>query len=130
MSAGGPQPVSCSKVVGAGGAVRRRRGHPAHIEGLIRLVSVRIVRLSELILRIGASTFNDRFGGKPTDLRILIMLGAYQPISMNEVSRRTRFHLIRERRQQNARAVFGRPIDGGWSDNDQIAAWTQRRRRQ
>ena len=26
---------------------------------------------------------------KPTDLRILVMLGAYQPISVNEVSRRT-----------------------------------------
>jgi DNA-binding MarR family transcriptional regulator len=61
----------------------------SHIDALIRLVSVRIVRLSELILRIGTLTFKDRFGVKPTDLRILVMLGAYQPISVNEVSRRT-----------------------------------------
>ena len=68
---------------------RRRRKHAPHIDALIRLVSVRIVRLSELILRIGTIAFKDRFGVKPTDLRILVMLGAYQPISVNEVSRRT-----------------------------------------
>lgn len=68
---------------------RRRREPAPHIDALIRLVSVRIVRLAELILRIGTLTFKDRFGVKPTDLRILVMLGAYQPISVNEVSRRT-----------------------------------------
>jgi len=68
---------------------RRRRDTAPHIDTLIRLVSVRIVRLSELILRIGTITFKGRFGVKPTDLRILVILGAYQPISVNEVSRRT-----------------------------------------
>lgn len=67
----------------------RPREHAPHIDALIRLVSVRIVRLAELILRIGNRTFKSRFGVKPTDLRILVMLGAYQPISVNEVSRRT-----------------------------------------
>lgn len=67
----------------------RRREHAPHIDALIRLVSVRVVRLAELILRIGTLTFRDRFGVKSTDLRILVMLGAYQPISVNEVSRRT-----------------------------------------
>jgi DNA-binding MarR family transcriptional regulator len=70
-------------------AERRHREHEPHIATLIRLVSVRIVRLSELILRIGSLTFKTRFGLKNTDLRILVMLGAYQPISVNEVSRRT-----------------------------------------
>ncbi len=70
------------------GARRHHEPEP-HIDALIRLVSVRIVRLAELILRIGALTFKDRFGLKNTDLRILVMLGAYQPISVNEVSRRT-----------------------------------------
>lgn len=68
---------------------RHPKEHAPHIDTLIRLVSVRIVRLSELILRIGTLTFKERFGVKPTDLRILVMLGAYQPISVNEVSRRT-----------------------------------------
>ena len=68
---------------------KSRREHAPHIDALIRLVSVRIVRLSELILLIGTRTFKERFGVKPTDLRILVMLGAYQPISVNEVSRRT-----------------------------------------
>lgn len=67
----------------------RRHEHAPHIDALIRLVSVRIVRLAELILRIGGLTFTERFRVKPTDLRILVMLGAYQPISVNEVSRRT-----------------------------------------
>lgn len=89
MSVGGPQPIPHPKVLEAGRRVRRRREHAPHIDALIRLVSVRIVRLSELILRIGKLTFKDRFGVKPTDLRILVMLGAYQPISVNEVSRRT-----------------------------------------
>ena len=69
--------------------MRRHSDPEPHIDALIRLVSVRIVRLSELILRIGILAFKDRFGVKPTDLRILVMLGAYQPISVNEVSRRT-----------------------------------------
>jgi DNA-binding MarR family transcriptional regulator len=89
MSAGGPQPVPHSKALDAGRRVPRRREHAPHIDALIQLVSVRIVRLSEMILRIGTLTFKKRFGVKPTDLRILVMLGAYQPISVNEVSRRT-----------------------------------------
>jgi DNA-binding MarR family transcriptional regulator len=70
-------------------ATRHHREPEPHIDALIRLVSVRIVRIAELILRIGTLTFKERFGVKPTDLRILVMLGAYQPISVNEVSRRT-----------------------------------------
>lgn len=69
--------------------IRHNREPEPHIDALIRLVSVRIVRIAELILRIGTLTFKERFGVKPTDLRILVMLGAYQPISVNEVSRRT-----------------------------------------
>jgi DNA-binding MarR family transcriptional regulator len=69
--------------------VRHYREPEPHIDTLIRLVSVRVVRIAELILRIGTLTFKERFGVKPTDLRILVMLGAFQPISVNEVSRRT-----------------------------------------
>jgi DNA-binding MarR family transcriptional regulator len=89
MGVGEPQRVPYRKTIEAARNVRRRREHAPHIDTLIRLVSVRIVRLSELILRIGILAFKDRFGVKPTDLRILVMLGAYQPISVNEVSRRT-----------------------------------------
>ena len=67
----------------------RRREYAPHIDALIRLVSVRIVRLAELISRMAILTFEDRFGVKNTDLRILVMLAAHQPISVNEVSRRT-----------------------------------------
>jgi DNA-binding MarR family transcriptional regulator len=96
MSTGSPQSVPYPKLMetvrsGRPDPVspRHRQQHAPHIDALIRLVSVRIVRLSELILRIGTFTFKNRFGVKPTDLRILVMLGAYQPISVNEVSRRT-----------------------------------------
>ncbi len=96
MSVGETQAVAHPKPAKAGRSeradralARHRRDHAPHIEALIRLVSVRIVRLSELILRVGVLAFQDRFGVKPTDLRILVMLGAYQPISVNEVSRRT-----------------------------------------
>jgi len=74
---------------GNSAGAKRRREHEPHIDALIRLVTVRIVRLAELILRTGSLTFKDRFGVKNTDLRILVMLGAHQPISVNEVSRRT-----------------------------------------
>jgi DNA-binding MarR family transcriptional regulator len=67
----------------------RQHDHAPHIDALIRLVSVRIVRLAEMILRLGTTPIMNQFGVKPTDLRILIMLGAYQPISVNEVSRGT-----------------------------------------
>jgi len=89
MSVGGPQPVLYPKTFEVGRRVRRGREHAPHIDALIRLVSVRIVRLAEMILRMGTSPITNRFGVKPTDLRILVILGAYQPISVNEVSRRT-----------------------------------------
>lgn len=84
------RPLLQDRVLGVESAMaKHRREHASHIDALIRLVSVRLVRLSELILRIGTLAFRDRFGVKSTDLRILVMLGAYQPISVNEVSRRT-----------------------------------------
>jgi DNA-binding MarR family transcriptional regulator len=69
-------------------AAHRREREP-HIETLIQLVSVRVVRLSDLLMRIGKITFEGRFGIKLTELRILIILGAFQSISVNEISRRT-----------------------------------------
>lgn len=89
MNGASAQSKTRAKAFDVGGRARDRRKHAPHIDALIGLVSVRIVRLSELILRIGVLAFKDRFGVKPTDLRILVMLGAYQPISVNEVSRRT-----------------------------------------
>jgi len=96
MGVGEPQSMPRANNRGAGRrertqplGARRRREHAPHIDALNRLVSVRIVRIADLILRIGTLPFRERFGLKPTDLRILIMLGAYQPISVNEVSRRT-----------------------------------------
>jgi len=89
MNGAVPQPVTRSNTFESSRRATGRQKHPPHIDTLIRLISVRVVRLSELILRIGILAFKDRFGVKPTDLRILVMLGAYQPISVNEVSRRT-----------------------------------------
>lgn len=96
MGVDGAQPLVSRKVPEAGRIQKAGRGktahgreHAPHIDALIRLVSVRVVRVADLILRIGKVTFGERFGVKPTDLRILIILGAHQPISVNEISRRT-----------------------------------------
>jgi len=96
MSADGAQSLMKSKglnAVESRSTSRRKaeshREHPPHIEALIRLISVRVVRLSDLLLRIGKSTFESRFGVKLTELRILIILGAFRSISVNEISRRT-----------------------------------------
>jgi DNA-binding MarR family transcriptional regulator len=93
MNVGEPQAMAHPEVLKAGRGRRTesrlRHERAPHIDALIELVSVRIVRLSELIVRLGVLAFHDRFGVRPTDLRILVMLGAYQPISVNEVSRRT-----------------------------------------
>lgn len=66
-----------------------RHDRAAHIDTLIQLVSVRVVRLADLLLRIGKITFEGGFGVKLTELRILIILGAFHSISVNEISRRT-----------------------------------------
>jgi DNA-binding MarR family transcriptional regulator len=96
MTAGELQPAPYPEIVEPARSARReavrtreRREHAPHVDTLIRLVSVRVVRIADLILRIGTLAFRDRFGVRPTDLRILIILGAFQPISVNEVSRRT-----------------------------------------
>lgn len=81
------EPLGSRKMGQAKAAHRRERA--AHIETLIQLVSVRVVRLSDLLMRIGKITFEGRFGIKLTELRILIILGAFQSISVNEISRRT-----------------------------------------
>jgi DNA-binding MarR family transcriptional regulator len=80
-------PVATRQARAAKGEHHRQRA--PHIETLIQLVSVRVVRVADLILRIGKITFGKRFGVRTTDLRILIILGAHQPISVNEISRRT-----------------------------------------
>lgn len=96
MSAGGAQPLMNRKALKAVETrktgrpkAERSRAHTPHIDALIRLISVRIVRLADLLFRIGKVTFEGRFGVKLTELRILIILGASQPISVNEISRRT-----------------------------------------
>lgn len=95
MAADGAKPVMRRTEIESAGvrkASPAKSGHrerAPHIDTLIQLVSVRVVRVADLILRIGKITFGNRFGVKPTDLRILIILGAHQPISVNEVSRRT-----------------------------------------
>ena len=114
MSAGEPRAAYLKLLEGAHAGrtdpmgARHRREHAPHIDALIRLVSVRIVRLSELILRIGGLTLRDRFGVKPTDLRILVMLGAYQPISVNEVSRRT--HIDKAWISRSLRGLLNRKL--------------------
>jgi DNA-binding MarR family transcriptional regulator len=115
MSIGDPQTVPYPKLLETARSARtdvakprHRREHAPHIDTLIRLVSVRIVRLAETILRIGTLTFKGRFGVKPTDLRILVMLGAYQPISVNEVSRRT--HIDKAWISRSLRGLLGRKL--------------------
>ncbi len=95
MTADGAQPVirkngiAFARTRKANFEKSEHRERAPHIDTLIQLVSVRVVRVADLILRIGKITFGNLFGVKPTDLRILIILGAHQPISVNEVSRRT-----------------------------------------
>jgi DNA-binding MarR family transcriptional regulator len=94
MSVEGAHPLMSRKEPEALGSrntsqAAHRHAREPHIETLIQLVSVRVVRLSDLLMRIGKITFEGRFGIKLTELRILIILGAFQSISVNEISRRT-----------------------------------------
>jgi DNA-binding MarR family transcriptional regulator len=114
MSVDGAQPLMRSKVPDSAGS---RQTHPAkaehhgerapHIDALIRLVAVRVVRVADLILRIGTLTW-DRWGLKNTDLRILAMLGAYQPISVNEISRRA--HIDKAWISRSSRSLLRRKL--------------------
>ncbi len=114
MSANGAQPLMRRKVRDAAGS---RQAYPAkaehdrerapHIDALIGLVAVRVVRVADLILRIGTLTW-DRWGLKNTDLRILAMLGAYQPISVNEISRRA--HIDKAWISRSTRSLLRRKL--------------------
>ena len=108
MSVGSRQPVPYPKNIEARRRIRPHHEHAPHIDALIRLVSVRIVRLSELLFRIATHVFYARFHVTPTDLRILIMLGAFQPISVNEVSRRT--HIDKAWISRSVRDLLGRKL--------------------
>lgn len=114
MSVDGAQPLLRRKVLHAAGSrhahpvkVEHHRERAPHIDALIRLVPVRVVRVADLILRVGTLTW-DRFGLKNTDLRILAMLGAYQPISVNEISRKT--HIDKAWISRSSRGLLRRKL--------------------
>ncbi|MDE3108932.1 MAG: winged helix-turn-helix transcriptional regulator [Acidobacteriota bacterium] len=88
--------------------MEHRYDRAPHIDSLIQLVSVRVVRLSDLLLRIGKITFERRFGVKLTELRILIILGAFHSISVNEISRRT--HIDKAWISRSLRGLLGRKL--------------------
>jgi len=52
-------------------------------------VTVRVVQLAEIIARGASQVFEQRFGVKNTELRILVQLGKH-PLAVNELARRTR----------------------------------------
>jgi len=52
--------------------------------------TVQIVRLAEIISRGASQVFEQRFGVKNTELRILVHLGSGDPLAVNEIARRTR----------------------------------------
>lgn len=53
------------------------------------LVAVRIIRIAEILSRLATRAYERRFGLRNTDLRILNILDGGEPISVNEISRRT-----------------------------------------
>jgi DNA-binding MarR family transcriptional regulator len=114
MSVDGAQPLMRRKVLDVAGSrqahaakAEHHRERAPHIDALIRLVPVRVVRVADLILRIGTLTWN-RWGLKNTDLRILAMLGAYQPISVNEISRRA--HIDKAWISRSSRSLLRRKL--------------------
>jgi len=52
-------------------------------------VTVRVVQLAEIIARGASQVFEERFGVKNTELRILVQLSKH-PLAVNELARRTR----------------------------------------
>ncbi len=81
-------------------AIRRpnltRRNAPAselpdrESQAMDGFVTVRIVQLAEIISRGASQVFEQRFGVKNTELRILVQLGGAPPLAVNELARRTR----------------------------------------
>lgn len=57
--------------------------------GLEDLAAVKIVRLAELVQRLAVQRFEERFGLRNTDLRILNILDAYGSISVSAIARVT-----------------------------------------
>jgi DNA-binding MarR family transcriptional regulator len=58
-----------------------------HLEDLL---GVKIVQLAEVVSRSATQVYEQRFGVKNTELRILLRLGQETGLSVNELSRRTR----------------------------------------
>ncbi len=54
------------------------------------LVTVRVVQLAEIISRGASQVFEQRFGVKNTELRILVQLNGRPGLTVNELGRRTR----------------------------------------
>jgi DNA-binding MarR family transcriptional regulator len=114
MGADAAQPLMRRNISDAAGTrqarpakTERHHERAPHIDALIKLVAVRVVRIADLILRVGTLTW-DRFGLKNTDLRILAMLGAYEPISVNEISRRT--HIDKAWISRSSRSLLRRKL--------------------
>ena len=75
------------------------------------LAGMKVVRLAEIIIFSASQTLKSRFGLRNTDLRILVILGLHQPLSLNEVTRRTRIDrawISRTVRQLERRGLVAR----------------------
>jgi DNA-binding MarR family transcriptional regulator len=53
-------------------------------------LTVRLVKLGEMLNRAAAEAFETRFGIRNAELWILVELGRKEPLAVNELSRRTR----------------------------------------
>jgi len=53
-------------------------------------LTVRLVKLGEILTRAAADAFETRFGVRNAELWIMVMLGGKEPLAVNELSRRTR----------------------------------------
>jgi len=60
----------------------------ARVRTLEDLVSVRVVRISEVLARLATQTIQVRVGLRNTDLRLMNLLDGFQGVTVNEIARR------------------------------------------
>jgi len=72
----------------SGSQARDNSSSPAHFTDWGDLVAVKIIQIAEIISRSASQVYEAGYGIRNSELRILLLLGSGERLSVNEISRR------------------------------------------
>jgi DNA-binding MarR family transcriptional regulator len=96
------------------------RSDDPELQILESLVTYKLTRVADTIVRAASQVYRSRYDLSITDLRILATIGAHSPLTANEVSRLTRIDKAWVSRSLASMAERGLVVRGGHAEDSRI----------